>query len=42
MHEGGETDTRGCYTALAVAHLLGIADEELHANVPKFVAGRLI
>lgn len=28
MHEGGETDTRGCYTALAVARLLGVQDAE--------------
>ena len=29
MHEGGETDTRGCYTALAVARLLGVGGSDL-------------
>ena len=29
MHDGGETDARGCYAAMAVAHLLGLADAEL-------------
>jgi len=38
MHEGGETDTRGCYTAVAVAHLLGIMDDEVCDKVPDFVA----
>ena len=37
MHVGGETDTRGCYTALAVAHLLGLIDAELTAGVAEFV-----
>ena len=37
MHEGGETDTRGCYTALAVAHLTGLTDPALAAGVPGFV-----
>jgi protein farnesyltransferase subunit beta len=37
MHVGGETDTRGCYTALAVSHLLGLLDEELTAGVADFV-----
>ena len=34
MHEGGETVTRGCYTALAVAHLTGLTDPGLAAGVP--------
>jgi len=38
MHEGGETDTRGCYTALAVAHLCGIMDDAVTENVSAFVA----
>ena len=39
MHEGGETDTRGCYTALAVARLLGVgSDAELRDGVGAFVA----
>ena len=37
MHEGGETDTRGCYTALAVAHLTGLTDPALAAGLPGFV-----
>ena len=37
MHDGGETDVRGCYTALAVAHLCGIEDEGLKEGVPGFV-----
>ena len=38
MHEGGETDTRGCYTALAVAHLCGVMDDAVTENVSAFVA----
>lgn len=37
MHDGGETDVRGCYTALAVAHLCGIDDSYLRDGVPGFV-----
>ena len=37
MHEGGETDTRGCYTALAVARMLGVQDDELNAGVGDFI-----
>ena len=38
MHDGGETDARGCYAAMAVAHLLGLADAEVTRGVPAFVA----
>jgi protein farnesyltransferase subunit beta len=38
MHDGGETDVRGCYTALAVAHLCGIDDSYLRDGVPGFVS----
>ena len=38
MHEGGETDTRGCYTALAVARMLGVQDDELNAGVGDFIS----
>jgi protein farnesyltransferase subunit beta len=38
MHDGGETDVRGCYTALAVAHLCGIDDSFLTDGVPGFVS----
>ena len=38
MHASGESDTRGCYTALAVAHLLGLNDDELVEGVPEYVA----
>jgi protein farnesyltransferase subunit beta len=38
MHDGGETDVRGCYTALAVAHLCGIDDSYLTDGVPGFVS----
>ena len=37
MHVGGETDVRGCFTALAVAHLCRIEDEKLKNGVPQFV-----
>jgi protein farnesyltransferase subunit beta len=38
MHDGGEVDVRGCYTALAVAHLCGIDDSFLTDGVPGFVS----
>ena len=37
MHDGGETDARGCFAALAVAHLCGIEDASLKEGVPDFV-----
>ena len=38
VHDGGETDTRGCYAALATAHLCGVLDDELTRGVGAFVA----
>ena len=38
MHDGGETDARGCFAALAVAHLCGVEDmSALRAGVAGFV-----
>ncbi|KAL3678806.1 hypothetical protein R1sor_021762 [Riccia sorocarpa] len=37
VHEDGEMDMRGSYTALAVAHMLGILTPELVENVGEFV-----
>eukprot|EP00899_Mesostigma_viride_P002321 jgi/Mesvir1/1208/Mv17695-RA.2 len=37
MHEDGEVDVRGCYTALAVAHILNMLTPELTDGVSTFV-----
>ncbi|CAI7929391.1 unnamed protein product, partial [Closterium sp. NIES-54] len=37
LHQGGETDVRGCYTAMAVAHLLCIRTPDLTENVAAYV-----
>ncbi|CAI6000663.1 unnamed protein product [Closterium sp. NIES-64] len=37
LHQGGETDVRGCYTAMAVAHLLCIRPPDLTENVAAYV-----
>ncbi|CAI5954273.1 unnamed protein product [Closterium sp. NIES-65] len=37
LHQGGETDVRGCYTAMAVAHLLCIPTPDLSENVAAYV-----
>ena len=38
MHEGGEEDVRGCYTALCCARLTNILTAELMSNVGEHVA----
>jgi len=38
VHEGGEIDVRGCYAALATAHLCDILDDDLARGVSAFVA----
>ncbi|CAI5500453.1 unnamed protein product [Closterium sp. Naga37s-1] len=37
LHQGGETDVRGCYTAMAVADLLCIRPPDLTENVAAYV-----
>ncbi|XP_030553571.2 protein farnesyltransferase subunit beta [Rhodamnia argentea] len=37
MHDGGEIDVRACYTALSVASILNILDDELAGNVGDFI-----
>ncbi|KAK9004080.1 hypothetical protein V6N11_001892 [Hibiscus sabdariffa] len=37
MHDGGEIDVRACYTAISVASLLNILDDELVQNVGNYV-----
>ncbi|KAJ7548772.1 hypothetical protein O6H91_07G026300 [Diphasiastrum complanatum] len=37
LHEGGEMDVRGCYTAIAVAHILGILTPTITYKVNEFV-----
>ncbi|CAJ2665424.1 unnamed protein product [Trifolium pratense] len=37
MHDGGEIDARACYTAISVASVLNILDEELIKNVGDFI-----
>jgi protein farnesyltransferase subunit beta len=37
MHKGGEVDVRGCYCALSVAYLLGIATPELVRGTREFI-----
>lgn len=38
VHDGGESDVRGSYAALAVAHACGVLDENLTRGVGEFVA----
>jgi len=38
MHEGGEIDVRGCYTAISVAHIVNIITPELVENVPEYMS----
>jgi protein farnesyltransferase subunit beta len=38
MHKGGEIDVRGCYCALSVAYLLGIATPKLIRGTREFIA----
>eukprot|EP00873_Tetraselmis_striata_P007213 jgi/Tetstr1/427477/TSEL_017605.t1 len=39
VHEGGEVDVRGCFTALATAHMLGLDVQELGrlSSTPEYV-----
>ncbi|KAL8153886.1 hypothetical protein V2J09_011646 [Rumex salicifolius] len=37
MHEGGEMDVRACYTAISVASMLNILDDELVRNVGNYI-----
>ncbi|XP_076905171.1 protein farnesyltransferase subunit beta-like [Bidens hawaiensis] len=37
MHEGGEIDVRACYTAISVASVLSIIDEELVRGVGDYI-----
>ncbi|KAI3409369.1 Protein farnesyltransferase subunit beta (FTase-beta) [Psidium guajava] len=37
MHDGGEVDVRACYTAISVASILNILDDELAGNVGDFI-----
>ncbi|XP_052477333.1 protein farnesyltransferase subunit beta isoform X1 [Gossypium raimondii] len=37
MHDGGEIDVRACYTAISVASLLNILDDELVQNVGNYI-----
>lgn len=37
VHDGGEIDARGCYAALATAHLCGVLDDDLKQGVSAFV-----
>ncbi|KAJ0729416.1 putative protein farnesyltransferase [Helianthus annuus] len=37
MHEGGEVDVRACYTAISVASVLNILDEELVQGVGNYI-----
>ncbi|XP_062220562.1 protein farnesyltransferase subunit beta-like [Phragmites australis] len=38
MHEGGEIDVRACYTAVSVASLVNILDDELAKGVGDYIA----
>ena len=38
VHDGGEIDPRGCYAALATAHLCGVLDDTLTRGVGGFMA----
>ncbi|XVF16432.1 hypothetical protein REPUB_Repub10bG0030000 [Reevesia pubescens] len=37
MHDGGEIDVRACYTAISVASLLNILDDDLVQNVGNYI-----
>ncbi|KAM0000799.1 putative protein farnesyltransferase [Helianthus debilis subsp. tardiflorus] len=37
MHEGGEVDVRACYTAISVASVLNVLDEELVQGVGNYI-----
>lgn len=37
MHDGGEIDVRACYTAISVASILNILDDELVENVGNYI-----
>ncbi|KAL5582558.1 hypothetical protein UlMin_015000 [Ulmus minor] len=37
MHDGGEIDVRACYTAISVASILNILDDELVQNVGSYI-----
>ncbi|ONI19544.1 hypothetical protein PRUPE_3G284100 [Prunus persica] len=37
MHDGGEIDVRACYTAISVASILNILDDDLVHNVGSFI-----
>lgn len=37
MHEGGEVDVRGCYTAVSVAHVLDIMVPEVVENLADYI-----
>ncbi|PON36659.1 Protein farnesyltransferase subunit beta [Parasponia andersonii] len=37
MHDGGEIDVRACYTAISVASILNILDDELVHNVGNYI-----
>lgn len=38
MHDGGEVDVRACYTAISVASVLNILDDELTQNVGDYIS----
>ena len=38
MHENGEVDIRGAYTATSVAYALDILDDEVKMNVLDYIA----
>uniref|UniRef100_A0A803QLV5 Protein farnesyltransferase subunit beta n=1 Tax=Cannabis sativa TaxID=3483 RepID=A0A803QLV5_CANSA len=37
MHDGGEIDVRACYTAISIASILNILDDELVQNVGNYI-----
>jgi protein farnesyltransferase subunit beta len=37
MHKDGEVDVRGAYTALAVAHLVNIVDDQVTEGVAEYI-----
>ncbi|KAI4320467.1 hypothetical protein MLD38_033943 [Melastoma candidum] len=37
MHDGGEVDTRACYTAISVASILNLLDDELVKDVGSYI-----
>lgn len=38
MHKNGEIDVRGCYTAIAVAHILDLMLPQVIAGVPEYIS----